>query len=279
MKLKYIISILAVVIVVIVVFSFRSQNPSQLVIDNNTGTNGDKTVSDTTIVKSTNPYVGTYEFKGEYQYNLSKNCVPRPRGDGTWIPASEAGWIPATLTVRVTFEAPPVNQYPVFSDNFDVIITKLWADDPDFGTGIDGVAPESGNGKPVKLELPWIPRSPENPASYALVPKSAFYPEGIALNKFSASYGASFNFPTGPKEWSTFVGFGGVNMGSEGFYISPDGKSMHNIPYVNLYGNSNTWGAHTQIGSGPLSGPYYPVGNKCGIDPRFVSWTFTKISD
>lgn len=217
------------------------------------------------ISSITNPYVGTYEFKGEYEYNNDKRCTNQKQNDRT-------GWISSTLNIRVTFE-PVSNLYQGFWDNYTVVVSKLLADDQDFGTGTGGIDPKSysGNGKSPELILPMLPRWTDDPVNYAVTEKSVDYPDGKKRDPM-AQHNISFDFPN---DFHVTL----FNRMTEAYYMSPDGKIFHSLTQNtnDIFSTGNTWDAHGSVGSGNFSESVRNPGNATMCPIRFTSWTFTKI--
>ncbi len=213
-------------------------------------------------------YEGTYEGEFNYEY---KNRDSKGRGcEGK---EGLIGWIPATLKLRVTFEP---FAYGVGWDLYTVQTTKIWADDPDFNTGTNGVTPP-GPAKASVLILPMVPRAENDPVNYAM---DAFAEDqnSTRLDPLS-KHGLLFLFPTGDPDdlWGSQLG---TNFGNEGYYISPDGETMHSYPHTpgDAFQTSNTWEAVSQTGSGPLSLTAQTGPNRKYCNPRFISWSLTKVS-
>jgi len=215
----------------------------------------------------TNPYAGTYEFVGTYEYNTGNEECYKPNA---------TGWTTATLTMDVTFE-PLVVENPNFWDKVTIIATNATVDDSDFGTGASG---SNLDRKMHTIIMPLVPREALDPANYGVVPISSEYPDGLRSDPLS-KHGFAFYFPTGPEEWGTWITFGRESNGAN-FYVSDDGRAMHSTPFTSTdpFMTNNTWDARSQIGSGPLSlNSLIGAGKTEYCDPKFISWTFTKVSD
>lgn len=226
------------------------------------------------VQTGSNPYTGTYEFKGIYEYKWADS-------DDYATCGKSDGWNNATLTMRVTFEPIPNAELGTW-DDYTVSVKKLWVDDPDFGTGSDGVAPVDNTGKGyTKLFLPLLPRSAEDPLNYAVTPEKNGKPFEDPISGHSITFVFPFveddAHPRGTTIDVTAVGM----LYSEGYYVSPDGSEFHSYSHTpgDQFMTSNTWEAWSSAGTGPLV-----LDNQLGLTrkecaPKFISWTFKKISD
>lgn len=211
-------------------------------------------------------YKGTYEGEFNYEYK-NRNS----KGGGCEGKEGLTGWIPATLHARITFEP---FAYGVGWDRYTVQTTKIWTDDPDFGTGAGGVTPP-GLANASVLILPMIPRAENDPINYAM--------DAFATDKNStrwdplSNHGLRFDFPLEGGAEIALNSYAG-----EGYYVSPDGTALYSYPRnpSDPFMSSDTWSAlnRNKTGTGPLSMNAQIGPNKKYCSPKFISWSLTKVS-
>lgn len=179
-------------------------------------------------------YDGTYTGVFNYEYNAY---------DGKLVGV----WTPATLNIRITFKArDPSHPW------LDLDITSVWADDPTFGTGPDGIIALPGESF-GEASLPRLPMAPNDPP-----------PTGTGCS-------IPINFPNGSGIYPSL-------FWEEGFYVSPDGKTLSSYPHtpIDMFGSSNTWSVNNQLSDifsarlGVINNGYYVT--------RQPSWSLTKVS-
>jgi hypothetical protein len=223
-------------------------------------------------------YEGTYEGKFNYQYNPT--CPERELSDGTSIPDG-TGWIPRTLTMRVKLSANPYTEVRPSQ----VYVLNIWVDDPDFGTGPNGIAPIDPQGKnePASMTMVLLPRDPSDPLRRAIYEDPRTHERTILEDDLP---NITFRIPISADnlaDQSNGIWIYGANGGREGYYISEDGSILHSthVSDTSSYKSYNyelddTWDATDRTGNGPLSTEYNLKSGGCPT--RFTSWSLTKIS-
>ena len=241
-------------------------------------------------------YEGTYEGVFNYEYNPT---CPHKKGIDKygyhWSLADGTGWVSGVLKMRIKLGSIPAEP-GMYSAGYGspsfAYILNLWIDDPDFGTGPDGVAPignQYSDVRPTIIHLTALPRDPSDPIHKYIYEDPDTHKKTVIDSISSLIDEIYFEVPgtnmKSPDDVPPYILVYGAGRYSDGYYISDDGSVLHSYPHVPREGDGytagNNWAAYTSIGTGPFTTEYDSdrPGREGGCPTRFTSWSLTKISD